>query len=100
MAHAVLRPTVVEFIELATRSEHLELQMEEARIALGSKLAGVTLQDSKIRQDLGVIIVAIMRPGGHMIFNPPPETAMLPGDILITLGPRPKLDELEALAKG
>jgi len=94
----VLRPTVMDFIELATRTEHLELQIEETLVSPGSRLAGSTLRDSNIRQDLGVIIVAIKRQSGEMQFNPAPEAAMQAGDILITLGNRKQLDELEKLA--
>src|SRR5262249_42942067 len=59
VAQAVLRPAVVDFIELATRTEHMELQIEEAQIAIASPLAGTTVKDSQLRRDLGVIIVAI-----------------------------------------
>jgi voltage-gated potassium channel len=52
MAQAVLRPTVVDFIELATRTEHIELQLEEARIQGHSLLAGATIKDSRLRADL------------------------------------------------
>src|SRR5262249_29646504 len=46
VAQAVLRPTVVDFIELATRSEHFELQIEEVTVRTGSPLVGQTLRDS------------------------------------------------------
>jgi voltage-gated potassium channel len=100
VAEAVLRPTVVDFIELATRTEHLALQIEEVQIAAGSRLAGASLRDSQIRQDLGLIIVAIKRAAGEMLFNPAPDAVIGAGDILISLGPRQQLDELEALARG
>jgi voltage-gated potassium channel len=100
VAQAVLRPTVVDFIELATRTEHLELQIEEMQVAAGSRLAGATLRDSQLRQELGIIIVAIKRAVGPMHFNPTPDTVMNVGDILITLGNRQQLDRLERLAKG
>ena len=99
MALAVLRPNVMDFIELATRSDYLELQIEEVRVETGSALAGRGLKDSRLRQDLGIIIVAIRKPDGKMGFNPSPEVAMEPGDVLITLGHRDQLDRLEALAR-
>src|SRR5436853_340737 len=52
VAHAVLRPTVMDFVELATRTEHIDLQLEEARIAPESPLAGQNLNDSRIRAKL------------------------------------------------
>jgi voltage-gated potassium channel len=100
VAGAVLRPAVVDFIELATRTGHLELQIEETQIAATSPLVGRTLRDSQLRQEFGIIIVAIKKVSGTMIFNPPSDATMETGDILITLGPRQQLDQLEALAKG
>jgi len=100
VAHAVLRPTVMDFIELATRSEHLELQMEETLIGAKSRLAGATLKDSNLRQEFGLIIVAIKKAAGTMLFNPPSDARMEAGDILITLGHRKQLNQLEMLASG
>lgn len=65
----------------------------------GSRLAGLSLKDSPIRKDLGIIIVSIKKPDGKMIFNPPPETVIAPGDVLITLGNRQQLDRLEDMAR-
>jgi voltage-gated potassium channel len=98
MAQAVLRPAVVDFIELATRTEHLDLQIEETRVAAGSKLAGATLLSSRVRQDLGVIIVVIKKKQGQMLYNPPGDALIQAGDTLIALGHRQQLDQLEAMA--
>jgi voltage-gated potassium channel len=100
VASAVLRPAVVDFIELATRSEHMELQIEETLITPTSKLVGTTLKESHLRQDYGIIIVAIKKPTGAMVFNPPSDARIEAGDTLITLGHRQQLDQLEALARG
>jgi voltage-gated potassium channel len=99
VTQALLRPNATDFIELATRSEHLELQIEETEIAPGSAMSGQMLKESRIRQELGIIIVAIKKPGGEMVFNPSPEDVIQPRDVLITLGPRPQLDRLAALAR-
>jgi voltage-gated potassium channel len=98
MAQAVLRPAVVDFLELATRTEHLDLQIEETQVAAGSKLADTTLLSSRVRQDLGVIIVAIKKKQGHMLYNPPGDALIQAGDTLIALGHRQQLDQLEAMA--
>jgi voltage-gated potassium channel len=97
MAQAVLRPSVVDFIDIATGTESLELQLEEIQVAIDSFLAGKTLINSSIRKDLGIIIVGIKK-GEHMIFNPAPSTEIEPGDILITLGEPPSIKNLEAIA--
>ena len=100
VAMAVLRPAVVDFIELATRTEHLDLQIEEALIQAGAPLAGVTLHASSLRQDLGVIVVAIKKANGHLVANPPGDAVMEIGDTLIALGARQSLDRVEVLARG
>jgi voltage-gated potassium channel len=100
VAQAVLRPAVVDFIELATQTEHVDLQIEETRVAEKSKLVGLSVKDSRIRQDLGVIVVAIKKTTGRMVFNPAPETNLETGDVLIAIGDRERLDRLEGLASG
>jgi voltage-gated potassium channel len=100
VAQAVLRPNAMDFIELATRSGHLELQIEEVALRAGSSLVGRAIKASPIRSELGIIIVAIKKPEGRMAFNPAPETALEAGDLLITLGRRQQLDRLEQLASG
>jgi len=98
VAQAVLRPNVMDFLELATRSEHLELQIEETEVRPGSTLAGRTVRDSPVRSELGIIIVAVKKPDGRMVFNPASEFVIEAGDLLITLGHRQQLDRLERLA--
>jgi voltage-gated potassium channel len=100
VAQAVLRPNAMDFIELATRSEHLELQIEEIELVAGSSLVGRSLKASPIRSELGIIIVAIKKPGAKMVFNPASESLLEAGDLLITLGHRQQLDRLEAMAQG
>lgn len=98
VAQAVLRPSVVDFIELATRSDYMALQIEETEVFKGSSLSGQVLRDAGLRQTLGLIVVAIKRADGKMLFNPEPESLIADGDILITLGAKKQQDELRALA--
>lgn len=98
IAHTILKPAVVDFIEFATKSGNIDLQMEEVTIHKGSKLAGLTLDECGIGKDLGVIIVAIRQPGGEMKFNPTFRTTIDVGDTLIALGEISKLRILEEKA--
>ncbi len=100
VAHAVLRPNVVDYLDLATGSEFYDLQIEELAIRPGSGLDGVTLRDSRIHLELGIMVVAIKKPGGGMIFNPPGDARMEGGDTLIALGRRAEIDRLEERAGG
>jgi voltage-gated potassium channel len=98
LAQAVLRPTVVDFIELATQNEQVELQMEETTTDATSTLVGTSLRDSRIRAELKVIIVAVKKPSGEMVFNPDPEMVIEAGAVLVAIGSREQLDKLEQLA--
>jgi voltage-gated potassium channel len=100
VAQAVLRPNVVDFLELATRSEHLELNIEETEILASSSLVGKTLETSGIRHEHGLIIVAIKQADGRMIFNPPRDAQLAAGEILIMLGRREDLEQISAIACG
>ena len=86
MAQTALRPAVVDFVQLATSSGHLDLSMEQVRIRDGSGLVGQTILDAGIRQRFGVIVVAIRRADGTMDFNPPPDATIRAGDEMVVLG--------------
>jgi voltage-gated potassium channel len=98
MAHTILHPTVVTFMELAMK-EGVEWSMEEIAVGQTSALLGVQLADSGIRQKLDLILVAIKRADGEMLFNPSHETPILAGDTLIALGLRKNLDALEQMVQ-
>ncbi|GJM15884.1 MAG: potassium transporter TrkA [Thermodesulfobacteriota bacterium] len=97
MANSVLKPAVVDFIEYATNSGNLEIELEEISLANGSKVNNMTLQSAGIERDLGVIIVAIKRKNGTMEFNPNFESIINSGDTLVALGESPNLKELGKL---
>ncbi len=95
---AVLRPTVLHLMEMATRPEFLDLQIEEVRVAPGSSLVGQSLRQSRLRQDLNIVVVAILRPSGELLYNPSGETVVEAEAVLIALGQRRQLDQLEKRA--
>jgi voltage-gated potassium channel len=92
IAHNILRPTVTDFMELALSGEGMELSMEEFAIPAQAELVGKQLIYSGIRHDFNLIIVAIKRLDGTMIYNPAPQEAMHAGDILVAIGPRENLE--------
>jgi voltage-gated potassium channel len=97
MVQTALRPAVVDFVQLATSSERLDLSMEQVHIKDDSALANQSIVDAGIRQKFGVIIVGIKRAGGTMEFNPAPEAIMRAGDELVVLG---TTESVKALEKG
>jgi voltage-gated potassium channel len=98
MAQTALRPAVVDFVELATSADNLELAMEEIPIAASSALADQSILEANLRQRYGVIVVGIQRQDRRMDFNPDPEALMRGGDKLVVLGRPESLKRLETHA--
>ena len=98
MAQMLLRPAVADFLELASMTERLELEMEQIEINKGSPFLDRALRDTRIRSDLDVIIIAIRRSGGEMIFNPSADTVIQEHDALVAIGSHSSLERLEKMA--
>ena len=86
MAMAILRPAMLDFIEITTRRQSLELRMEEMSVCDGSPIIGKSLEESEIRHNFGLIIVAVKKESGKMIFNPLASYTIEKGDKLIAMG--------------
>ncbi|MBW2145826.1 MAG: NAD-binding protein [Deltaproteobacteria bacterium] len=102
MVNAILRPAVMDFIEIALHQKtNLEmLRLDEIPVKSVDRLDSQVLKDSGIRSKLGLMVVAVQKPGSHMMFNPSPETVIDSGDILICLGQKANLEGLELLVGG
>ena len=98
IAATALRPAVVDFMHLATSSDRLDLAAEQIEVNDGSPFVGRTIKEANLRQEFGVIVVAIKRKAGNMEFNPPPEAMLADRDQLVVLGNADQLKNLEAKA--
>jgi voltage-gated potassium channel len=96
---AVYRPNVLHFMEMAARPEFLDLMIEEIKVAPESSLVGQSLSHSRLHQDLGVLIVGIQRPDGELLYNPPGEAVIEANAVILALGQKRQLDQLEKMAK-
>lgn len=97
IAQVMLRPTVTDFMELATQGHNL--QMEEILIRPGSELVGTTLITSGIRPRFNLMIIGIEKASGKMIFNPHPESVIEAGDTLVAVGPPENFPGLQAAGR-
>ncbi|SPF39299.1 TrkA-N [Candidatus Sulfotelmatobacter kueseliae] len=97
IAQSLLRPHVVSFLDTATTHLGMDLEIGEIQIMPNSVFAGKTIENSHIRQERGVIVLAIKRREG-MRFNPAPDERIEPDDCLIAMGEPAQLRQLEQMA--
>ena len=88
---AVIRPHVLNFIEVATSTSSMELAIEEFPVPEKSPMAGMSLIQAKVRDRFGIIIIGSRSLNQDMIFNPPADYTIQVGDMLIAMGKRENL---------
>jgi len=86
IAQSLLRPTLVEFMDLIIRRKELSLLVEEMVVPKLAPIVGYSFAQSQIRQRANVIVVAIKKPGEDIHFNPSPDIEIQSGDTLLVLG--------------
>jgi len=99
MAQRVLRPSVSSFIDLVFAYNRNDIQMDEIPVYETSPLVGLMLKDSGIRQKYNLIIIAVKKPDGEMLFNPSHETMIQAGETVIAMGKVDKLRELSEVLR-
>ena len=97
IAQSFMRPHVVDFFDTAMDREG-KLEIEEILVRPGSAISDKTLEASRLRQESGVIVLAIKGEGAEMHFNPSPHDVIHSGDHLIVMGHPDGLQHLEKLA--
>jgi voltage-gated potassium channel len=97
LAQALVRPHVMKFLDFATSHAGPSIVMEQIYVSPNSKFASRKLAEVRSRDDLGIIVLALRKSDGQMVFNPPSETTITAGDYLIVLGEQQNLDRLERM---
>ena len=94
IAQTFIRPNVVDFFDTAMNQQR-PLEIEEVKVEKSGRFVGKTLEGSRIRQELGVIVLAIKGEHTAMRFNPSPDEVIHEGDHLIAMGDPEGLRKLE-----
>jgi len=95
MAQMMLKPHVFQFIDFTTQNMGLDVGIEQVRVPAGSEFVSKSLLEANIRREMGVIVLAIRKADGRMLFNPPADAAIEAGDYLIVMGEAQGLRRLE-----
>ena len=93
VASTIIRPSVVDFIELFTSGRGEEVDLEEIRIPQNSRMVGKSVLE--IEQAIGRLrVVALKRNDDPIRIIPPPATQVQAGDLIVAIGDRPGLEAL------
>jgi voltage-gated potassium channel len=97
LAQSLLRPHVATFLDVASAfgKTDLDLEIEQLPVSPGSALSSKTLEQAQLGRNYGVIVLAVRRKDGAMQFNPQADVRLEDGDVLIAMGERQKLKQLE-----
>jgi voltage-gated potassium channel len=97
IANAVLRPHVVNFMDVVNASRDdvaKSLEIEELGVTANCSYANQKLRDTNIRAELNIIVLAIRTPDGEFEYNPSPDTVLTANSTLICIGIASHLDQL------
>ena len=99
LAQSLLRPHVLSFLDVASAfgKTELDLAIEQLVVAPGSTLSSKTMEEVQLGRTYGVIVLAVQRHSGGMQFNPQAQFRFENGDVLIAMGERQKLKQLETV---
>ncbi len=93
IAHMINRPHAAELIDLVTDRRVLNVQMEELPVGEESPWAGTSIRDAGTRAVHRLLIVALRRADGTMVFNPDADLVVRPGDTAIVMGKREDIEK-------
>jgi len=98
LASLLLRPAVVDFLDVVMHTRDIELVLEEVLIRGDSPFVGITMGRARNLCEEGANILAILKKDREGIIpNPPKDLLVAEGDKLVVVGTKRQLSELEGL---
>lgn len=97
MVNAILRPAVVDFLEISRPGYGDEIDLEEVRIAPGCALAGQSVRELEARVPR-LRVVGLKRGEAPIELVPDETTQVFSGDLVVAIGDRGSLAKIAALA--
>lgn len=98
MVSEMVRPAVVEFLDLMLRDPKKNLRIEDVEIPARSPLERLKLRDTAIRSAARVLVIAVRYPGDppRYEYNPGPDLVIEAGMTLIVLAETTEMARLRA----
>lgn len=98
MSSAVLKPHVLDFLDTVSHTEGMELEMTNIQVTAQTPYVEIRICESGIREKTGATIIAVRNGEGRMNVNPPSDTVIHEGDVLIIMGTENQLDAARKMA--
>lgn len=103
LAQLIVRPSAENMLEQFTSQSDMNedlrrigLHIDELKVAENSSLVDKALSNIELRSNHGFLIVGIRRPDDSLVLNPPADTELSAGDIVIVLGHDDDIPQLAA----
>ena len=97
MVSEMVRPNVVEFLDAMLGENRHPIRFEEVVIHEENRHIGQSLEELKIRQKTGLLIVAYRIGEGEFVYNPPASTVLSVGMSLVAMGDAEQIRHLRSM---
>lgn len=94
IAAMILQPSVADFLDVVMRDGGLEFRLAEIVVDSRSSLVGHSLRDAHLRDRTGALVLAMRSEAGAFHTNPPPDTLINAGEVLIVIGTAAQIQAL------
>jgi voltage-gated potassium channel len=99
MVSEMIRPTVTTFLDMMLRERERVLRFDEVTVSSNSPLAGRTIEESKLEEKTGALLVALRKGGAKDFnFNPPKSIRLQENDVLVFIAAPEMIDEIEKIS--
>jgi len=105
MAAMLLKPTVWDYLDLVTRGQYIEFNIEnlewridDVEVQPNSYLDGKSIDEAKIYSISGALVLAVKKRGLGFNTKPAKDTRLDPGDYIVAIGTVEQLAKLEEIA--
>jgi len=92
------QPNVVDFLDVAMHDQDIEFRLADVVVERGSALDGVTVAQTREKEGHSALLLAIRTNADEFTSNPPPQTVLVPGVVLIAIGTPDQLEDLRGAA--
>lgn len=96
---SIFKPSLQHFVDQVTRSELIDLTIEEFPVQSGCELAGQTVGQTRLRSQFGITILGIVQADGKLAIAPSGDETIEAGTTLIAIGLRQQLQAAVALTR-